>query len=359
MTSSYLQILKSGPRVDLSGFLRWWRDGLLAWLPKRIRGLLSHSERWLVFEICDGSIRLSRQQNGEIEALRDQPLADLDRETVSRLLRTEKPTELVLRLPAASALLRRVMLPLAAAANLRQVLAFEMDRLTPFDASKLYYDALVLERQPELRRMWVELTVLPRGEVNAALESLAAISIVPDRIDIQGSQKSINVLPPEKRPRRGVFSRRLLRVLIVIGLGMVVANALVPLWQQRSLAITLQQQVNALQRQSGEVLALRERMDKAVEISRFLLRKKQNNPPMINLLRELTIALPDSVWLERLQFKDNTVQLIGQAVSASILVGLIENTKLFENASFTSPVTNDRRTGKERFVLSANIVSES
>jgi general secretion pathway protein L len=356
--SLYPRILKTDVRWSPATFWRWWRDGLLGWLPVKVRGKLLGSWRRLIIKPDADGLALFRQENGEPEALTQQSWESLDRETLRKLINVERPAAIVLQMPADRALARSVMLPMAAAANLRQVLGYEMDRLTPFSASQLYYDALILERQPEQRRIRVELSALPRTEVDATLEALAALGVAPDIVEVTGGRPGVNLLPTEKRPRRGVWPRRLQRTLMVVSLGLVLAAMLLPFCQYRTLVISLQKRVDVLQRESGQVLTLREQLEKAVESSRFLLHKKQTSTPMIELLRELTMILPDNTWLERLQIKGDTLQLIGQSSSASALVSVIEESKLLGGAAFASPVTNDRRTGKERFVLGARVVVE-
>ncbi|MCB1918678.1 MAG: PilN domain-containing protein [Candidatus Competibacteraceae bacterium] len=358
MTALYPQILKSNVQWNPLTLWRWWREGLLGWLPLTIRKKLAGSQRRLVIEPDANGLALFRQEEDEREELTRQSWESLSRETLRKLMRAERPTAIVLRMPANRALTRMVTLPIAAAGNLRQVLGYDMDRLTPFSAQQLYYDALILERQPEQRRIRVELSALPRAEVDAALEALAGLGITPDIVDVSGGRKGVNLLPVEKRPRRGVWPRRLRNSLVAVSLSLMLAAALLPLWQQRALVIRLQKQVDILQRDSSQVLDLREQLEKAVESSRFLLQKKQSRPPVIDLLRELTVLLPDNTWLERLQINGDALQLIGQSSSASALVGLIDESKLLGGVAFTSPVTNDRRTGKERFVLSAQVVLE-
>jgi general secretion pathway protein L len=356
--SLYSRVFKSDFRWSPATFWRWWRDGLLGWLPVRVRGKISGSSRRLIIKPVADGLTLFRQENSELEALVQQSWESLDRETLRKWIKVEQPAEIVLQMPKDRALTRVVMLPIAATANLRQVLGYEMDRLTPFSASQLYYDALILERQSEQRRIRVELSALPRAEVDAALEPLAAMGVAPDIVEIAGGRPGANLLPVEKRPQRGVWPRRLQRMLIAVSLSLGLAAMLLPLWQYRTLVIGLQKQVDALQRESGQVLTLREQLEKAVESSRFLLQKKQSHTPVIELLRELTVILPDNTWLERLQIKGDTLQLIGQSSSASALVSVIEESKLLGGVAFASPVTNDRRTGKERFVLGARVVVE-
>ncbi len=357
-SSLYPRILQGDSHWSLAACWRWQRDGLLGWLPVGVRGKLLSAFRRLILKPDPEGLALFRQEEGELEALTRQSWELLDRETLRKWIKAEHPSAIVLQLPADRALNRVVTLPMAAAANLRQVLGYEMDRLTPFNASELYYDALIVERHPEQRRIRVELSALPRPEVDAVLATLAALGVAPDVVEVAGSRPGINLLPNEKRPRRGIWPRRLRNVLIAVSLSLALAAAVLPLWQYRTLVIGLQKQVDALQRESGHVLTLREQLEKAVESSRFVLQKKQNSPSLIELLRELTTILPDNTWLERLQIKGDTVQLIGQSSSASALVSVIEESKGLGGAAFASPVTNDRRTGKERFVLGARVVAE-
>ena len=358
LSSLYPRIAQGDARWSLAAVWRWQRDGLLGWLPAEIRGKFLDASRQLLIQPDSEGVTLVRRDQGDGEELTRQTWEALNRETLRKWIRTERPAAIILQLPAERALTRMVVLPMAAATNLRQALGYDMDRLTPFSASQVYYDALIVERQPEQRRMRVELLALPRADVDAALEALAALSVVPDGVEATGSRPGFNLLPVEKRPRRDVWPRRLRTALMVVSLSLALAAALLPLWQYRSWVISLQKQVDALQRESGAVLTLREQLEKAVESSRFVLQKKQNNPPLIQLLHELTVILPDNTWIERLQIKGDTLQLIGQSASASALVSVIEDSKWLSGAAFASPITNDRRTNKERFVLGARIVAE-
>ncbi len=333
---------------------QWWVNGLLGCLPRWLRTLLIGKERYLFIQPHADGILVWRSVQGVTAAATHYPWATLTRKQI----KVERSTPLVLQMPAAGALAKELTLPLAAAANLRQVLGYEMDRITPFKANQLYYDALLLEQQPAQKRIRVRLSALPRSAVDAHLEALAAIGLYPDALRIVGEPSALNLLPLERRPRRGVWSRRLLRLLASIGLALALAAALLPLWQQRTIVIALQKKVDTLQRQSGEILALREQLEKATLAAQFLTEKKQNRPPMVELLRELTAILPDHSWLERLQIKGDHVQLIGQSASAPALLGVVEASRWLNSAAFTSPVTNDRRTGKDRFVMEAKIAPE-
>lgn len=72
------------------------------------------------------------------------------------------------------------------------------------------------------------------------------------------------------------------------------------------------------------------------------------------LLRELTEVIPDSAYISTFRVRNDRVELEGFAKSASDLVPLLEKSKHFKNAQFTSPVTKVQN-NQERFSLTTEI----
>jgi hypothetical protein len=70
--------------------------------------------------------------------------------------------------------------------------------------------------------------------------------------------------------------------------------------------------------------------------------------------------MPMDGWLSDFSYKvsDNKVKLSGYAVSASKLIPIFEESKLFENVKFTSPITTDRKSEKEKFRIEMTVSSE-
>ena len=351
--------LKINPRLDWRAAWRWWRDGLLAWLPARMRRWLAGSSRRLVIHLDHGGYVLVREAAGQAPL----ELERLDRfspdwSALTQRFRTEQARLLVLRVPADQALIRTLPLPLAAEKNLRQVMGFEMDRLTPFAVAQVYYDVILLERQVEQRRLRVELTALPRTDVDPVLTQLRQQGLPPDVLDVAGRRPELNLLPLEQRPRRGQWSRGLRASVMAISLLLIGAAVVLPIWQQRQLVIEVMANVARIQKSASQTLGLRDQLDQVLATSRMLAQKKQAIPARVDLLRELTMILPDDTWVERLQINGDAIQIIGQSAKASALIGLIEASSLLSGVAFMSPVTTDPRTNKERFVLGARISKE-
>lgn len=356
--SSRLLSLKINSHLEWSAAWRWWRDGLLAWLPAGARRWLAGSSRRLVLAMEDGAGVLVREEADQIQELERLSLASPDWNAVAGWFRTEKPRQWVLRFPASQALIRTLSLPLAAEKNPRQVAGFEMDRLTPFPAAQVYYDVIVLGRQPEQRRLRVELIALPRVGVDPVLDQLRQRGLPPDVLDVVDGRAGINLLPPEQRARRGLRDKRLRTVVVVASLLLAAVAAVLPIWQQRQLVIEMMAKVGQAQKMANQSLVLRDRLDRTLETSQMLAQKKQTVPPQVDLLRELTAIIPSDTWVERLQIKGDALQLVGQSAKSSALVGIVESSNLFGGVAFQSPVTTDPRTGKERFVLGARVGRE-
>jgi general secretion pathway protein L len=340
--------------LDIGALLRWWGMGLFACLPPFLRRLLVPPSSRLV---------LSLQEDGrELVALREGRADELGRWMLHgdevRGLPTMKRKAVVFRLPEKKILSRTVALPQAAENNLRQVVGFELDRLTPFTADKVYYDARVIARQPETKRITVKLSAIPRKALDPLLEALARMQVVPSVVDAAG-EPGINLLPQERKPRHGAGTQRLQGVLAGLVLVALVAAAFLPLWQLRALVIDLIPRVDTAQSRAEVVYRLREELEKAVASHQFLQEKHRQSVSALRLLNEFTRILPDGTWLEQLDLRGDEVQLRGQSREASSLIAVVESSALFQDVTFRSPVIADRRTGRDRFHLAAQINKES
>jgi general secretion pathway protein L len=261
----------------------------------------------------------------------------------------------VLSLAPQDALRTTINLPLAAENNLAQVVGFEIDRLTPFKTEQVYYDAKVIDRQPANRTLQASLGIVPRAILAAILSQVQLIGLVPEAVVIEGDSSKLNLLPASKQRRRLNSAQRWRRVLLFLVFLTALAWAVLPLWQQRNVVIQLLPLVDTAEQQAQLALALRERLDTAVESSQFLIEKRRQSVLMVDVLHELTGLLPDSTYLEQLSLRNGEVEMRGQSAEATALISLLEDSELFEQAAFRSPVVKDNRTGRDRFVLTANI----
>lgn len=339
-------------------FLTWWGRGLLAWLPPAWQRRLVSTPRDVVLELHDGGpggVEGVLLREGEKpKELGRQRFEYLTPKIVKAALSQHPGYRRIVRLPAHYVLARDLRLPLAAGANLYRIVGFDLDRLTPFKPDGVYYDVVELGRDRASRTLTARLVVIPRKRLNEWLARIEQRAFRPAIVTAVGQPSSLNLLPPERRPKqsKNQRGRGALALLTLLLLGIALA---LPLWQQRQLVIELLPQVERAQASAERVFALRNQLDRAVASSQFLLEQRRDHILMVRLLDELTQILPDNTYLEQVDLRDGELQLRGQSQQATLLIELMENSLLFSNVAFRSPVTSDRRTGRERFYLTAQL----
>jgi len=96
-------------------------------------------------------------------------------------------------------------------------------------------------------------------------------------------------------------------------------------------------------------------IDAMIEETRSLLDEKKSTPSVVVMLNTLSALMKDDTWLTYAQYSGGHLQIQGQSPAASSLIGTIEASELFSNVGFVSPVTQDKRSGLERFQITADV----
>ena len=347
-------------RYDKSGvaqFLSWWRNELLAALPPAWREWLA-SERAMVTlaPLADGW-RVRRVRVGRVDV--DETIS-ADREALAQSterLRTEQehPPRQVLLLPVERTLRRRLTLPLAAEEHLASVLAFEMDRQTPFRADQIYFDHRIQKRDPTARTMLVELLAVPRPVLDQILQGLGNLPLDAADVATGDVPAGFNLLPAERRARR-VDKRLRLNLILAVS---AVALLWLVMWQSlelRERAIErLDEEKSVTSASAMQSAELKRQLRDAIEGANFLAKKKAEQAVSVDVLAEVTRLVPDDTWLERLSFVGNQVQLQGQSARADKLIGIMTKSNCLANPQFQGIIQPDGATGKERFSLVADL----
>lgn len=343
-----------------AGFLAWWRVALASWLPARWQSLLGWSRDRLLLAADDAGYTLRLERAGEIIDLGRLPLpaADVAGDPLAPVL-GQQVRELArwLVLPASSGLRRRMRVPAAALPRLHDVLRFEIERQTPFEAAAVVFDALLLGRRAD-GHADIELIVVPRGAFDAALTAIGPLAGTLTGVDIaadDGAAQGVNLLPAALRARTAHPARGLNAVLVAIGLLALTAGLWQWLQNQRAAADAFEQQVAARSQAALEVSRQRQQLIDAVQGAAFLDRARSGRPTNIEIMDELSRRLPDSTYLEKLAIEDRRITLIGLSSEASALVRQLEGSPLWTSPALTGVLQPDPRTRRDRFTLTADV----
>ena len=147
-------------------------------------------------------------------------------------------------------------------------------------------------------------------------------------------------------------------MLALLALLLAVTAVAIPLQRQRATVAKLEADVAAARAEAEESLAMRDRLEQLTRSAQFLEADKSRQPLVVRVLDELTRLVPDQAYITQFDLHDQTVEVQGFAATASDLIAVLEQSPLFKAPQFRSPVTQDRRSGAERFHVSVELVSQ-
>lgn len=354
--------LTKHPKV--AGFLRWWLTELKALLPAQWHSSGVGFSDAAVVQLSASGARVNRVENSrlaEIGGLDLKSTASPDQRSAFRALLDKVPGgsgKVALGIPAESVLLRKMHLPLAVEENLDNVLAFEMDRHTPFKADQVYFDYRILQRDAQNNRMELEIAVAPRDAVDRLVAQLAGWGVTPVAVAIaeQGVlNEFFNLLPRTRRPQPASLLGRRNGGLLALVLVLAIGALLLPIVIKREAVLQLMPVVERAKNAAEATDDLHRKLDALAAQHNFLLEKKQSSPVLVVLFDELTRILPDDTWVQQFDLKGKELQVMGETGSSSKLIGLMEQSKILHDTNFRSPLTKGQNPSSERFHLGTEI----
>jgi len=296
-------------KAKLDAFLAWWLGELASLLP------------WL--KTSDPAIAI--WQEGRIVNEAALP----------------KGHPVILRLPEAKPWRRTFDLPRNARRYLRQIVAGEMDRRTPWRADQVYFHVAPDPAPAEPGRMMVALTVLPRTAAAPALEAFARLGLTAQSISLADGAEA----PLAGGAGRSFAAGRravpaLAALLALATLSVAVQSVWLGLAEAR--LATARQDVKKVRSLAAEVEHLRRQRD-------LPHLKRQETPSALGTLDTLARAVPDDSWAESVTIRNDRLVMTGLSADATKLLPLVG--AAFPDAKFDAPVTSVK--GGQAFALSA------
>jgi len=354
--------LQSGP---VGKFFHWWFDELRQSLPQSWQQKLQHALRRVTLHIHQDSLHLGVDENRSLQQLESFSMTQgvaMQQQQINDLLieqdLAESPRYLLL--DSETVLSKEMLLPAAAEANLSQVLTFEMDRQTPFRAKDIYFDWKILEPGSDAGQIRLGIYLVPRSEVDKTLRVLHVRNLELAGIDVidQGRTMGLNLLPTEKRVRQ---VNKTARFNLVVAAAAIVLLAVVmaqSIYLRSHQVAELEAAIAEVQGEARRVQRIKEQIGDSSEAATFLTVRREQSPLAIEILADITRLLPDDTYLDRLVIGQTNVQIQGKSQNAQQLIEKVNESELFDAASFRGSTRLDARSGLEIFEVNANISNE-
>ena len=358
--------LNSTIDLNFKQFFRWWKRELSFLLPEKIKQIISDKQGLIIISPKGGQLVITLNYQGQIE-----PLVTVDRGQKEFALQSlfEKDERLakaivILRLSEHDALQKELGLPLAAKENLNQVVAYELDRYTPFKAEQVYFAVKLVAGVNEPGQIKVIMILTTRELLDGLYEDVKALGVSPEFVDYEGLPNSFedpdynyDLLPENLRQKTAKLPQLIHYSLITLTCLLLVAVIAMPVLFEYQTVNLLRSKAESLEKDAKKVKAMQSSIDAVIDETNQLIKEKNATPEVIEMLNTLSSLIKDDTWLSYLQYSDGHVQIQGESPAASTLIAVLEESPLFINARFASPVTQDRISKLERFQITVDVAT--
>jgi general secretion pathway protein L len=273
--------------------------------------------------------------------------------------------QITLVVPKAWTIVKTTELPLVVKDTLSDVIAYELDRLTPLSPERAFYDFQIIAEDENRIRILIAAT--KAETLQPYLEALKEKGITIGRVglspsDVPGLDRMgnedvidrINLLDNgiHRLPKTPMaVTILLLSILIASGLFWMVS----PLQIEEKKGAIIDQEIAARKDEVAKVEALKKELEGLEKEIAAINAFRTARPLTINLLKEMTRILPNSVWLSRVRVTESTVEIEGYAASATDILPKLEASRYFKKVEFASPTTRDVRLNADRFIVKMEI----
>lgn len=376
---SYGARLRGAARgLGLAGFWQWWTAQLAPVMPTSARAALARRRMRpvLVFASDHATLWQPSVEAGQ-PVMRTAATIALSPDVnahaaegqaaLTRGRREGGVARVVISLAPGDVLRKRLVVPAALEENLKQALAYDLDRHTPFKAEELDFDAVVVERHPARGTITVDLATVRKSVVEPALRHAAAwgaqvVAVVPEPPD-RAAVSRLNLLPAEARTARPLLRRWQFWVPAILVFAALVAAIALPLWHKREQVLLLAQQADEARARAAVSETLRSEVNAKVGDYNFALERKFAFPGALAVVNTVSKLLPDDTWITQFEIKSiakgkevqREIMLRGETANAGKLVQLFEESQMFAQAAQRGPTTKIQPGPGEIFDLGAQL----
>ena len=328
-----------------------------------------------------------------------------------------RKANVVLTVPRTMGVCRSVELPVEVGDRVDSAVGLQIESLSPWSAEEVYWGCAVERPGKTDKLLKVSVGIVPRAALDPLIETFKSVGLplggaglsaladahawvlckkgsveearsqvfgrrgdsldaeAPLRLSIDGSATAsasgfgaiaasllglgntafaVNLIPAADRFRQNRL-KWMPTYALAAGLAILaVVSFLRTPYQWHGYEVALDSEIAALKPDVHEVAAQEDKLSQATSTYQTLKSKVETHDANLEALVELARVLPQGAWISSYNSQGRSVILSGFAESASAVQKVMEESALFEDVQFTSPVTRDG-SGKDRFSIKAAV----
>jgi general secretion pathway protein L len=364
-TLAYLTLPIVRGRELIGAFGGWWLGEFLGLFPQRFADwLVDDGARVLVLAPEPDAIALVlKTDGGRAVASRRVSRSDYSADLIDDLLRRHRlnraQVPIGLRLSGGMIFQRSLVLPVETRRALDAVVVQDLLAKTPFQLDDIHHAHHVRRAGDKLV---VSQWIVRRARVAAAAE---ALGLAPEEIGFVEADDEGHESGGPRIAAESSGSANRSRWVQRISLGLVATAVLLAVGLLGSKYQRQQAVLDGLQAEvagaTAKVKSVQGMIDRLRQEQALLarLRARREEPGLLDIWDDVTRTLPTHTWLSELRLSEASgerhVVMTGLSAAAASLVGLLDRSAIFTEASLVGPVTVDPVEGKERFIVQVKL----
>jgi general secretion pathway protein L len=344
----------------------WLREFLALFPPAVAQWLVGRGRSSVVLEAEPDAIALRLlDDNRQPLACERVARADFAPASVDRFLQAHKlereDIAVGVRLPAGQIFSRTLTLPVEALRALDRIVEQDLIGKTPFRRQDIYCDHAATRAAPDriVVRQWVARRDIVEDAVAAVGLDLDAVGFVEADAQPDAAASPRIALRPD-RDDRGRWVATTATALAGSALVLALVAGGLTYWRQGAALDDLDAQVAGARAKAQHVRNAIDKLEKKQAVLLRLRAHKADQPGLLDAWEEATRILPSHSWLTELRLseaadKQPQISMTGFSTAASSLVGIIDQSPFFTDASLTAPIALDPVEQRERFALQAKL----
>ncbi len=222
--------------------------------------------------------------------------------------------------------------------------------LRPEDVERIYMSTTTGPDGDEIKKAleedFPEATIKPLADSETFTGDVKGAYVVPLGLALRGRGDGvcrIDLLPhlqPKRRQRNPLYTiAPLLLIALLLGAGLVVT----PVVKKTKVLDDINQKLKVLDPKVSEVEKIKADIKILNKRLASLKTLREGGLNALDILKELTVLLPDDTFLTNLRLSGRKIEIAGYSASASSLIPVLENSPLLSKVEFSAPVTRRGR----------------
>ena len=353
--------------LDIGSLAQRWKKGLQDITPNGLVSCFVRPAPAIEAVVDKDSVRFVRMyptKNAEIVALQHSETAlaadgILKADLISGVKKSQLQLSLVM--PEEQVMRKRITLPRVARHDLRNVVSYQIGRLTPFSADKVFFDVLEVSTvAPSDHTIEVEFIAVLKAETQPwikeveRLTGLTVSRLTVSQTDGLVNQQAMNLFA-QQRTRDAWWLRLNRNSMLLMALVVVLlVTSVVPVIKLRTLVLERKHEIKIIDESVTGLQEKRQILEQDLVALNYVLEQRASSLEISNIIEELTRIVPDEIFINSLSVQKQAVVISGVGTGVVDLIEVLNSSSLFEDARFTASITRSRQ-GQDIFTASMQL----